>query len=859
MLPPLEESEGMLKNDGLNRKSSRKKTGKSAPLPPRRTTSVKDSPGEPTGPGDLDQELKSRIRIQKAKLDQCSNVGDKKDSSEFVDSGLGMDQTGNNSALLPGRVVPYYPVNASSMTKSSHHTQSPQNRGSPTFAREDKASKTSVENLKAAKIDRTKYLISDANARPFDSNAPERSSSRSLGGGISGMMRSEDRGGGGDFPLKKAILPPQRSAMMQRKKLSEGSLPLEMLHSASVDESFEVRDSPRLGKLDVTNVTKAINRFGTIPKGVRIGAYLESMEREQDSHHPGRDGLPSIEDHDSGTDSASVTSCPPMVGEQFISPAGLMVREGVSEDSDPGIKQEPNLRPSSFVKSQSQQGIMGGGGGGGGVGGESSPIVGGGGGPLHHNQSQSVHGLSSNTVKVQYSGLLHRHKSDLSSSSKPSTPSEVVSSTTDHMITSTTSSTGSQHLSHHPHPHHPPSSSTSSVHRADTDPLSRLVDHSPPQPAPPHSAPHSSAHHHFIELSGSNNNTNAINSNANAKPKPSPRFSRQFGDGDPNLNLNPNSNAASSSVTISSSTPSTMTGGPLTGSIMYQSDSPYRQPAWMLGLRKSTAGMPGGGGMDENSGWTQLNGKTPSNVSSFKMYAKPSISVNPNSKQPNNGGPTNVNMSTTTSTISTSAGNVCETKLDLVSAEACLAAATDSITLSSHSGETVAYHSTGVKLLQKGQVLKAPCPPPSQKTDSTVSSAVDPPQLQGRQSQTGNANSAEVPTNTFSTSEPVNINSIKQASDRLQSCIELLAQAGNKSSTNFLLLSEQVLNFYDLCSQYIDDLPPHAKFHVRELLSRMQTHSQNLKTYTSTTPLGGSHLLDEIKTTNREIMTVIQR
>ena len=53
-----------------------------------------------------------------------------------------------------------------------------------------------------------------------------------------------------------------------------------------------------------------------------------------------------------------------------------------------------------------------------------------------------------------------------------------------------------------------------SVHhdRADMDPMIRLSDHSPPQPAPAH----------FPDVNSSMALAN--------RPKPSPRFSRQFGD-----------------------------------------------------------------------------------------------------------------------------------------------------------------------------------------------------------------------------------------------------------------------------------------------------------------------------------------
>lgn len=717
MLPTLDEQQPVTLtkvNDVLARKSSRKKPGKSAPLPPRRTTSVKDG-GPESGGGDLDSELKSRIRLQKVKLDNAS-------LPEVNESDLSESNSGLDPSLHRGA---YYPHSTSVPSMMKVQGQA----GSPTFTREDKASKTSVDNLKAAQIDRSKYLISEANARTFDKHAPERSSTRSLG------PRSGDYNldGSGQYQ-KKALLPPHRSALLPRKKLSEHSSPSDLSHSVSVDES-ELEGPPRLGKLDVTNVAKTINRYGTIPKGVRIGAYLESMEREQECH--GRE-LPALDDHDSGTDSASVTSCPTLGGDHNLGEMAAATNgkkgEGISEDSDPGIKQEPNLRPSAFVKSQSQHGIV------------ESPV-------------NSHSALNSTNVKSQYSGLLQRHKSDLSSSSKPSTPSEMFTSS-DQMATSTASSSY----------YHP-----ASVQRSDTDPISRLTDHSPPQPAPPHSAPHTASH--FPELAG--------------KPKPSPRFSRQFVEESPLLHPR---------APVAPVPPNNMVSENLTES--------YRPPGWMVGLKRLEEG--------------QLNG-APSNVSSFKMYAKPSVNLN-----------SNLNSDQKQSQQVSTAR---ETNLDLVSPEVPDAGPAGK--------EAVAYRTTGVKILPN---------------------AISGPHFSGPSSMTGSfcvETAASSPVDGASPapepSEPVSIDSIRSASERLKGCVDRLAEAGNKTSTNFMLLSEEVLAFYGLCSRYIDALPPHAKFQARELLTRMQAHSQSLKTYTSSTPSGGGKLLDDIQVTNKEILGVIQR
>lgn len=736
-------------NDALARKSSRKKSCKSAPLPPRRTTSVKDGAADTAG-GDLDIELKNRIRLQKAKIESSSFV----EEGEFIDSGLGMESTHRGFSYSP------HTSTSSSVLKGQGAPT-----GSPTFIREDKASKTSVDNLKAAQIDRSKYLISESSARTFEKHAPERSSTRSVGGRTGERQDfSQDTGhlASGQYP-KKAMLPPQRSALLPRKMISEHSLGPELLHSVSVDET-ELDSTPRVGKLDVTNVAKAINRYGTIPKGVRIGAYLESMEREQENHgHQ----LPSLDDHDSGTDSASVTSCPALGGDHITETGigGILgdvgkKGEGISEDSDPGIKQEPNLKPSAFVKSQSQHGL-----------GENVAMS-------SSHQHQGVQASGSNNVKSQYSGLLQRHKSDLSSSSKPSTPSELFTSS-DQMVTSTTSSSY----------HHP-----ASVHRSDTDPLSRLADHSPPQPAPPHSAPPNALHFPDLGIS---------------RPKPSPRFSRQYGEGlgiqdQPQLVVR---------APVAAVPPNNISAD---FSILNSTDS-HRPPAWMTGLKSR---------MEDNH--QQSNG-TPSNVSSFKIYTKPSVNLNSSSDQKHQP-PLPASR---------------EANLDLVDPETCSPPVADSTATGRN--EAVAYRSTGVKLLPA-----IPSGGPFLESVSMSGSYVSDPHQSPPTTGDGSISQP-------SFTEPVNLDSIKSASDRLKLCIDKLAQAGNKSSTNFMLLSEEVLAFYGLCSRYIDALPPHAKFHARELLSRMQAHSQNLKTYTSTTPSGGGRLLDDIQLTNKEIMGVIQR
>ena len=95
-------------------------------------------------------------------------------------------------------------------------------------------------------------------------------------------------------------------------------------------------------RLDVNNVTQAISRYGTIPKGVRIGAYLASMETDSAKT---KDRSPT-DDHDSGTDTASVSSCPVVMSYESTSVEPSPPLPSVGDDSEPGYSPCVVLRPS---------------------------------------------------------------------------------------------------------------------------------------------------------------------------------------------------------------------------------------------------------------------------------------------------------------------------------------------------------------------------------------------------------------------------------------------------------------------------------------------------------------------------------
>ncbi|KAK6195476.1 hypothetical protein SNE40_000901 [Patella caerulea] len=725
VLPPLDDTDVMLRqaSDALSRKTSKKKAGP-APTPPRRTTSYRDSPSEQP---DLDSELKSRMKLQKAKLESVTVVEDIEDPD-------GLD---NLSAVDPASRT------AKITSRSKHESGSPKFQPRDAYPSPDESGtgKSSSDILKMAQIDKSKYLISEQNARNFEPGTTERSSGRQR---ILHRSASHDQKKvrpeketstseesveagqhhaqtGGQYP-KKAIPLPQHSQSVRKKSTPHRP---DVQHVNWTAEDGDKRNGSgqqlKLGKLDVTNVTKAINRYGPIPKGVRIGAYLASMENEQNNHNR---ELSTIDDQDSGTDTASVISCPQLKENGKVYAKGGRGLGGgqANPDGEQGIKQTPNLKPSAVVKSQSSHIIV------------ESP---------------------STNAKPQYSGLLQRHKSDLTSKKG----NNLSGSKTD--LTS---------------------------HKSETDLTNTGEDQSPSRADTP------------VQ-----------------KPKPSPRFSRIFADVQDQM---------SASVNFGSPQDN---GGSFRGIHQKQDSDPGPPPgeaswgpntfhvgdsakisrtAFHLKAKSADDSLSGGGGGEVDPALDRQRKESSqippedqtSKVSSFKPFNK-------------------------TNTVK-------ETNLDQVTAE---------LLAGNNANQDKPKDETIYK-----PVFPSLKPVGGKSPDLMTTSVIELSQNLD-------------PVSSDSDAPAVSKDAILNASDKLKSCIEKLALVGNKSSTNFMLLSEEVQGFYSLCSQYIDSLPPHAKFHTRELLSRLQSHSQNLKTYTSNTPSGGGRLLTDIQSTNKEIMTVIER
>ena len=107
--------------------------------------------------------------------------------------------------------------------------------------------------------------------------------------------------------------------------------------------------------------------------------------------------------------------------------------------------------------------------------------------------------------------------------------------------------------------------------------------------------------------------------------------------------------------------------------------------------------------------------------------------------------------------------------------------------------------------------------------------------------------------------EPPSKDQLKELSKKLSSSLEALNSTASKHTSNFMHLSEEVQGFYDACSGYVESLPPHGKFHFRELLTTLQGLAENLKTCSGSNVKEYDKLLGRLQSTIKDIDTKLSR
>ncbi|KAL4218853.1 Tyrosine-protein kinase abl1 [Mactra antiquata] len=734
VLPPDTDFSLQQVSDILGRKAAGRKKG-SAPTPPRRTVSaIKEQEESP------ESELKSKMKLQKAKIEsntipeypyESNNFTNTKDLSEFINAPR----------------VPLMPPSQKNFQRADNSKEASKGGDGRTGMEDSGISRGtgSSDSLKHLAIDKSKYMINTETAtRSTDTHSPRlpqgqgqdpRGSGRKFSypmikqeykpANDSGGTKSVDIGTstidehlhltstsfrGKHYP--KVPLPLPQSASLRKKRIERPKL--NTSHSMDADGD----DGITVGKLDVNNVAQTINRYGTIPKGVRIGEYLASMQ--SDASVQQHRELSTVEDHDSGTDTASVSSCPVLhpngiqhsmasnlsTGIVGGTSAGQGTKGATRGDSDSGgIQLESNVRPSAVIKSQSSHVII-------------------------------------DNPKAQYSGL-QRQKSDLIPSSKPSGVDGRESP---------------------------------------------LLGDQRPKPSPRVSRLFLDQTENVLKLEEPEKHSQSPPDRSNASPK--------LPHGQKGLSQS------------QSSTDSTIVSSP--ESVL---DPRVRGLDHKAQMRLPFQPKPRSGSTPEEFQRdvnTSCAGDSNSNASVLSKVAKfqPNVGSEFSSFRPFQRG---------------------DGTRDSFKDEKNPRVLPD--LPNKPRGQDDKPIISGLKPVGAGT-------PTSNKQPDSFSN--------GENSDEGNQ-------------APVTKESLISASDQLKTSIDSLLSAGNKSSVNFMELVEEMQCFYDMCSIYIDRLPPHAKFHTKELLSRLQSQQQNLKTFTSSTPSGGGKLLGDIQSVNREIIDMIQR
>lgn len=678
-----------------------KKKGGAAPPPPRRTTSCKEENSS------MESELKAKMKLQKAKIESSGSKVDFYGENDLDQSSV--SDFGPTISLQPSKRLEL---------GSPKTFQRMDSKEGMRTSEDGSIGQNSSDSVKRAPIDKSKYMINVDSATKSPSQGDKNATRKfsipyhrelRLASDVENTRKSDKETNtnfleenkdfgqvqvkGRTYPKKALPLP---SHALQRKKSGEPFRRVESEKSSTmVARSLDAEsDQVTIGRLDVNNVTKAISRYGTIPKGRRIEAYLASMESNVEQQRV--DNLPTVEDHDSGTDTASIASCPVLLPESENGPAVDQWRQNqnvVPPDSVEGIKPEPNVKPSAVVKSQSHHVIA---------------------------ENQNSH----------FNSLLQRQKSDLTH-------------------------TGGA-----------------------LDSFSRQY----PDPA--------------------------------QKPKPSPRLSRMYTDPPDQENHHDKS--------IDQVPPSSM------------SQSLYKSlPSYSV----------------DKSGDNVFNPKLPSEIKKQSEFNSPNMRPHLAQKM-----------------RSASIGDYPYTEEAAEKEDKQSASVLSKVAMFQSAGPDFGQFKPFARgehdrnSMREGKasniddiIGSKPKPPPHSMQQMFMSkSTFDSLEPVHENYPHGGGNSdSDLPV--------VSRDSILNLSEDVLSSLQNLTSTGNKNSANFMILYEKVLQFHDLCSQFFDSMPPHAKFHAKELLSRLLTQSENVKTICSSNPSMGMKIISDVHASIQEIVDLIRK
>lgn len=94
----------------------------------------------------------------------------------------------------------------------------------------------------------------------------------------------------------------------------------------------------------------------------------------------------------------------------------------------------------------------------------------------------------------------------------------------------------------------------------------------------------------------------------------------------------------------------------------------------------------------------------------------------------------------------------------------------------------------------------------------------------------------------------------------LENNLASLKSSPNVSSASWLLLSDKVSSFHSSCLSYVDSAAPlHSKFHLRELLTKLESQARLLRTAGTRNQAENSKVLTELHNMLKDIINAVQK
>lgn len=101
---------------------------------------------------------------------------------------------------------------------------------------------------------------------------------------------------------------------------------------------------------------------------------------------------------------------------------------------------------------------------------------------------------------------------------------------------------------------------------------------------------------------------------------------------------------------------------------------------------------------------------------------------------------------------------------------------------------------------------------------------------------------------------------ILEISQALESTLNSLKSNSNISTTTWLQLSDKIGLLHISCTDYAENsIPPHTKFHFRELLSRLEVQGRQLRTAGSRNTSENMRYVTEVNNTIKDVVNAVLR